>query len=95
MYNKRMKIEYDHAKNKTNLAKHGVSFDEAKPALLDPLGWTGEDIKASGEHRYITLGMGSQGRLLVVVWTPRGENARIISAWKANPQQRQNYEQES
>jgi hypothetical protein len=38
--------------------------------------------------------MGAKGRILVVVWTVRGDNVRLISAWKANQPQKVRYEQQ-
>jgi len=90
-----MKIEYDPDKAAVNPLNHdGVTFDEAKPVLLDPYALTREDVDANGEHRFITLGMGAKNRILIVVWTLRGECVRLISAWKANQPQRRRYEQQ-
>jgi hypothetical protein len=90
-----MKIEYDPDKAIVNPLNHdGVTFDEAKPVLLDPYALTREDVDANGEHRFITLGMGAKNRILIVVWTLRGECVRLISAWKANQPQRRRYEQQ-
>lgn len=90
-----MKIEFDSKKAALNPVNHdGVTFEEAKPVLLDPYALTREDTDASGETRFITLGMGAKQRLLVVVWTLRGERIRLISAWKANQPQRRRYEQQ-
>ena len=69
-------------------------FEEAKPVLLDPYALTREDTDAEGEQRFVSLGMGGKGRILVVVWALRGERLRIISAWKANQPQRRGYEQQ-
>lgn len=67
---KAAKIEYDPAKAAANPLNHdGVTFDEAKPVLLDPYVLTREDVDADGEQRFITLGMGAKGRVLIVVWT--------------------------
>ena len=88
-----MQIEFDPKKAAANPLNHeGVTFDEAKPVLLDSYELTKEDDDAKHEHRFITLGMGSKGRILVVVWTLRGETIRVISAWKANQPQRSRYE---
>jgi len=57
-----------------------VTFDEAKPVLLDPYALTREDADAQGEQRWISLGMGGRGRILLVVWTLRGDHPRLISA---------------
>ena len=78
-----------------NLLSHnGVTFAEAAVVLLDPCALTQEDADVEVETRFITLGMGGKGRILVVVWTLRGENPRLISAWKANKPQRGRYEQQ-
>ena len=89
-----MKIEYDIAKAQANIQKHGVSFSEAEAVLLDPYALTKEDKDLRDEPRYITLGMGGAERVLVVVWTARGDACRIISAWKANLPQRRRYERQ-
>ena len=88
-----MQIEFDPKKAAPNPINHeGVTFDEAKPVLLDPYALTKEEDDANNEQRFVTLGMGSKGRILVVVWTLRGETIRLISAWKANQPQRRHYE---
>jgi len=90
-----MEIEFDPDKAASNPLNHeGVTFDEAKSVLLDPYALTREDSDSYGELRWITLGMGGKGRILVVVWTLRGETPRLISAWKANQPQRRRYEQQ-
>ena len=90
-----MEIEFDPAKAAANPANHdGVTFDEARHVLFDPFALTREDLDANGEQRFVTLGMGGQGRALVAVWTLRGNRIRLISAWKANQSQRRCYEQQ-
>ncbi len=90
-----MEIEFDPDKAAANLLNHdGVSFEEAKSVLLDPYALTREDPDAEGEQRFVTLGMGGKGRILIVVWTLRGDTPRLISAWKANQPQRKRYEQQ-
>ena len=90
-----MEIEFDPEKAAANPINHeGVTFDEAKPVLLDPFVLTREDADAQNEQRFVSLGMGGKGRILVTVWTLRGERIRIISAWKANQLQRRCYEQQ-
>ena len=87
-----MEIEYDRAKVDANLTKHGVSFDEAGSALLDPMALVREDEDAEGESRWVLLGMSSQARLLVVVYSLRdGERIRLISARKATQAEARNY----
>ena len=90
-----MKIEFDSQKAEANPVNHeGVTFDEAKPVLLDPYALTKEDTDATDEQRFVSLGMGAKGRILVVVWTHRDDNIRLISAWKANQPQRRQYEKQ-
>ena len=79
-----MDIEFDPIKAQTNLLKHRVSFAHAEQALYDPLAITIEDPDSEGEQRFITLGMDALGRILVVIFTHRGEDIRLISARKAS-----------
>lgn len=60
--------------------KHGVSFADAEGVLEDPLALTVRDPDSEGEIRFITIGMGSAGEPLVVVYTERNDAYRIISA---------------
>ena len=88
-----MNITWDPKKAASNPKNHdGVTFDEAQHVLLDPFALTREDSDADNEQRFVTLGMGSKTRILMVVYTYREETIRIISAWKANEPQRRRYE---
>ena len=87
-----MAIRYDPAKAAANLRKHGVSFADAEVALNDPLALTMEDKHFVGEQRFITIGLGGAGELLLVVWTGRGEGYPIISARRPTRKERKNYE---
>ncbi|OIP12998.1 MAG: hypothetical protein AUK53_06910 [Betaproteobacteria bacterium CG2_30_59_46] len=90
-----MKIEYDAEKAASNPFQHeGVTFEEAEAVLYDPFALTREDSDTLGEQRFVSLGMGVKGRILVVVYTYREETIRLISAWKANQPQRSRYEQQ-
>jgi uncharacterized protein len=90
-----MEIEFDPEKAAANPLNHdGVTFAEAQAALLDPYALTRDDPHAEGEPRFVTLGMGARGRILIVVWTMRGERIRLISSWKANQPQRRCYERQ-
>ena len=89
-----MKFEWDPRKAALNLAKHGVSFEEATTIFRDPLSATAADPDHSvGERRFITFGLSSEGKLLVVSHTGRGESIRIISARRATKQERKIYEE--
>jgi uncharacterized DUF497 family protein len=79
-----MTIEFDPDKATENRRKHRVGFAEAEQALRDPAAVTIEDPDATGEQRFVTLGMDALGRPLVVVHSPREERTRIISARKAS-----------
>ncbi|MGH8304350.1 MAG: BrnT family toxin [Steroidobacteraceae bacterium] len=86
-------MEFDLDKAKQNLRKHAVSFAHAEQALRDPGAVTIEDPDASEEPRFVTLGMDSLGRILVVVHTPREERTRIVSARKASRSEAMQYAQ--
>jgi hypothetical protein len=87
-----MDVEWDRGKSKANLWKHGVSFDEAATALLDPSALTQEDDASAGERRWVLLGMSEKARLLVVVYTLRNEDrVRLISARRATRTEAQHY----
>ena len=86
-----MGFEFDPAKARSNLRKHGVSFAHAEQALRDDMAVTVEDPDAVGEQRFVTLGMDTLGRVLVVIHTPRGERTRVISARKASRGETEQY----
>jgi uncharacterized protein len=89
-----VRYEWDPAKAAANLEAHGVSFAEASTVLADDFALTREDPIASGEQRFVTLGLSDGGNLLVVVYAHREPDTfRVISAWKANRRQRLEYEE--
>jgi uncharacterized DUF497 family protein len=79
-----VEIEFDPAKARANVRKHRVSFSDAEQALRDPHAITIEDPDAEGEQLFVTLGADTLGRVLVVVYTLRGDRVRLISARKAS-----------
>jgi uncharacterized protein len=85
--------EWDPAKARRNLEKHGIDFADAAIALEDEFALTIEDPKADVEQRFITLGLDPTGRLLAVVYTFRGERVRIVSARRATSRERRTYEE--
>jgi len=90
-----MRFEWDSAKAARNLRKHGVSFEEAVSVFYDPLAATGGDPDHSeDEERFVTFGISSAGRLLVVSHTERGGTIRIISARATTPSERRIYEED-
>ena len=89
-----MRFEWDGAKAADNLARHGVSFEEAATVFRDPLSQTGRDPDHSiDEERFVVFGVSARGRLLVVAHTERGDKVRIISARAATPRERKIYEE--
>lgn len=87
-----MTFEWDPEKARRNLEKHGISFADAVEVLSDPCAVTIED-ESSEEQRHISLGLDAIGRILVVVYTWRGDGVRIISARKATARERAQYEE--
>jgi len=73
--------------------KHGVSFADAVTALEDERALTDRDVSADDEERWVTMGIDAEGRVLVVVYTWRGENLRLISARNATRRERRVYEE--
>ena len=87
-----MLVIWDPVKGKANLTKHHVHFSDVETALFDPSGLTVEEQDANGERRFVTVGSDGLGRVLVVVYTYRGEAIRLISARRATPSEREDYE---
>ncbi|OGW17141.1 MAG: hypothetical protein A3G93_09545 [Nitrospinae bacterium RIFCSPLOWO2_12_FULL_45_22] len=88
-----MKFEWDRNKEKLNIKKHTISFDEAVTVFYDPLSATFADPDHSiEEDRLVTIGYSSQGRLFVVSHTERGDAIRIISARPATVSERKRHE---
>lgn len=89
-----MAFEWDTNKAATNLAKHDVSFDEAKTVFDDPLYIDFYDPDHSDdEHRYIMIGVSEQDRLLLIAYAERDDVIRLISAREATRTERKAYEQ--
>ncbi len=87
-------FSWDQAKAKSNLKKHGVSFDEAQSVFYDDLAVQFYDEDSFDEERFLLLGMSSDSRILMVVHCEQGEggeNLRIISARKATKNEQQHY----
>ena len=89
-----MNFEWDPDKAAQLRLKHGVSFHEAATVLGDPLALTYHDPDHSiTEQRFLTVGISSAGRVLIVAHTDRGENIWIISARKTTRRERKQYEE--
>ena len=92
-----VRFEWDENKNRTNIAKHGIGFAAVIPVFEDPLALTLLDRAVGGEARYRTVGVSSDGVLLVahtlVELSEDDELIRIISARHATSSERKAYEE--
>ena len=86
-----MKYEWDAVKNRKNLAKHGLSFEDAEQVLSGPCVTFQDDRFDYGEERLVTLGS-LAGRLVVIAHSPRDEGTRIISMRKGNRREQKIYQ---
>ncbi len=92
-YNIIMKFEWNEAKRKANLIKHGVDFTDAVGVFYDDLALTMLDPKHHNEERLLALGVGYSDKLLLVVNVQKDSGIiRIVSARKATKKERVNYE---
>jgi uncharacterized DUF497 family protein len=88
-----MEIIWDPKKAQINMRQHGIELSHAATVLDDPMALTIED-KRHGEQRFVTLGSDLMGRILVVVYAyDDKEIIRLISARKASPHERKQYEE--
>lgn len=88
-----MPFEWDEKKNRHNLRKHGLSFEDAEIIFSSPM-LTMEDTRSAySEARLISLGS-LLGRVVVVVHTRRGDSSRIISMRKANARETKVYKEQ-
>jgi uncharacterized DUF497 family protein len=91
-------FSWDQAKNRANQKKHGVSFEAAILVFDDPFHLSIVERVTEGEERWQTIGQAGDILLLLVVHTlteyPSGEaDIRVISARRANKQERELYEE--
>ena len=88
-----MIFEWDENKAKENIHKHGVSFDEATTVFGDPLALTfGDSENSIEEYRFLTFGLSSDGKYLLISHTDREDSIRIISAREMTSSERSDYE---
>jgi hypothetical protein len=88
-----VRFEWDPEKAASNLATHGISFQEASTVFGDPLATTVLDHEHSGdEERWLTTGRSLLQRLVIVWHTDREGTVRIIGARQATPNERRTYE---
>jgi uncharacterized DUF497 family protein len=90
-----VRFDWDELKNASNLRKHGIDFNTASLVFNDPMQLLTQDREVDGEERWQTLGVAEGVLLLLVAHTfeeDDGEVVRIISARKADAQERRRYE---
>jgi hypothetical protein len=89
-----MSFEWDPGKAEANFRKHGVRFPETEPVFVDDFAVTiTDDESDADEQRFVSIGTGVKERVLVVVYSHRGKNIRIISARLAEAHERAQYEE--
>jgi hypothetical protein len=89
-----MAFEWDPRKAESNYRKHGVRFSEAEAVFEDDRALTIRDEDSDpSEIRFVTLGAGLKGRLLVVVYCYRGTRIRLISARVAEAHECRQYQE--
>jgi uncharacterized DUF497 family protein len=84
--------EWDDVKARSNYRKHGVHFADAVSVFDDDAAITIPDDDSDDEERFVTVGRDAFARLLVVIYTWRGVNIRLISARKATRRETKGYE---
>ncbi len=90
----KLNFEWNEEKARANLKKHRVSFDETISVFDDPRLITFLDLfHSESEERYLSIGISSQGRVLIVAHTDRQGRIRIISCRKATTSERRQYEE--
>ena len=88
-----VRFEWDRTKASRNAVKHGVALEEAATVFRDPLALIfDDDVHSTEEFREIIIGYSAQNRLLIVSFAERGDVIRIVSARKADADERTSHE---
>jgi uncharacterized protein len=85
-----MGFDWDDA-NIEKVARHQVRPDEAEQAVDDPHALSVQAYAAGGEVRFGLMGATVEGRVLVVIYTWRGDQRRVVTAFPVNPRQERVY----
>lgn len=86
-----VEAEWDPAKARSNLAKHGIGFADADSVFDDPFAISIPNKSPTTEERFVAIGADTFGRILVVSYTYRRSRPRIISARRATRSEREEY----
>lgn len=87
-----MDFEWDPTKAGSNLNKHGIRFSDVEIAFYDQNAISMPDTVIVNEERFVLIGTEATARIVVVIYTYRGNSIRIISARKATKTERRTYE---
>mgnify|MGYP003471193632 FL=1 len=87
-----MAYQWNREKAATNLRKHGIDFADAVSVFADALAITITDDRFD-EERFVIIGMDAMGRVLVVVFTLRDDEIRLISARQSTRTERRQHEE--
>lgn len=87
-----MSYQWDPKKAASNLRKHGIDFADAVGVFEDEWALTLDKQVVENEQRFVTVGMDFLGRIIVVVYTYRNDDMRLISARSATKKERKEYE---
>ncbi len=87
-----MRITWDPYKAEINFKKHKIRFSDAEIVLYDPFAMTLEEHVVATEQRFVTVGFDAVGRIIAVVYSYHNDTIRLISARKATPTERRQYE---
>jgi uncharacterized protein len=85
-----MRVTYDPRKREKTLAERGLDFEDAPEVFSGESYEEIDDRRDYGEVRWLTVGL-LGGRLMMVVWTPRGGGRHIISMRKCNEREQRHY----
>jgi len=88
-----VRVTWDTNKAEINFKKHGIRFSDAEMVLYDSFAMTLEEHIVLNEQRYVTVGSDAVGRIITVVYSYRKDTIRLISARKATPKERKQYEE--
>ena len=87
-----MSVTWYPNKAEINFKKHKIRFSDAEMVLYDPFAMTLEEHVVANEQRFVTIGYDAVGRIIAVVYSYRADTIRLISARKATPTERKQYE---